>query len=836
MKRIRRVIGFLMILTLIPALFGAVLTGSGGSVQAAGVKTHSGVSDQTDPTIEELTAMYAQFQTPQNRYAVMPSTSAPYSAGEVDAFYQEQTMSYLNFYRYVAKLPPLEDSEEKDNLAQHGAVLLASKKSMNNYQVEHYPSKPANMDNDFYQLGLKGTSWSTISGYNYRDRVNSGGWTWEQVEEHRREVMLPMSVKFQIRDYEPGDFRDVGHRRYLLSPYLNSVGFGMAETPDNYVGYYFFDLAVSDYVQYELNFAQSYDFTAWPPSGNCPNDMMEKVFPWSISLNENLYKIPFTFNQNGQRVADKSGIVITVTRTSDGKVWTFDENSPDGTGSNVNSRGWEEKDSFFTIDLNMYGYGPIMADSGNYYFAANALVFRPGFEDSTALEGVYKVRVTGLKYRDGSAAEISYSVNFFHLGHSWDDWKKLSDPTCTEPGVRKHTCTVCGLVETRETAPLGHDWGEWVELSAPGCVTPGKQSHSCARCGETVSEDIEPIGHNWGFWIVELEPTCTENGSEIRSCYRCGQAEQKDIDALGHAPGEPQQKNFTEPSCTEPGGYDMVVSCTRCGKPISSEHIEIEVLGHNWGAWEEITAPTCTEPGEGVRSCERCGETETGPLDALGHNWGEKEVITAPTCTEAGEYHFVCTRCGASMQEPVDALGHDWEEGLVTSQRTLEHAGERILSCRRCGVTETEVLPKLTDADNPFTDNKAGKFYYGPVLWAYYHIPQITSGLSETEFGPKNTCTRAQVVTFLWNAAGKPEPSITESPFVDTKPGKFYYKGLPRIRGQDRSHGRYGRQRERLSRLRAGDDLPGLAYPAGPPLSLPQHLPGPWRFHRPYPL
>jgi hypothetical protein len=130
------------------------------------------------------------------------------------------------------------------------------------------------------------------------------------------------------------------------------------------------------------------------------------------------------------------------------------------------------------------------------------------------------------------------------------------------------------------------------------------------------------------------------------------------------------------------------------------------------------------------------------------------------------------------MQEPVDALGHDWEEGLVTSQRTLEHAGERILSCRRCGVTETEVLPKLTDADNPFTDNKAGKFYYGPVLWAYYHIPQITSGLSETEFGPKNTCTRAQVVTFLWNAAGKPEPSITESPFVDTKPGKFYYKAM----------------------------------------------------------
>ncbi|MBQ6159714.1 MAG: S-layer homology domain-containing protein [Oscillospiraceae bacterium] len=80
---------------------------------------------------------------------------------------------------------------------------------------------------------------------------------------------------------------------------------------------------------------------------------------------------------------------------------------------------------------------------------------------------------------------------------------------------------------------------------------------------------------------------------------------------------------------------------------------------------------------------------------------------------------------------------------------------------------------------NPFEDVLEGKFYYEPVLWAYYHNPfPITSGIDDTHFGPKNTCTRGQVVRFLWNAVGQPEPTITECPFVDVKPGKYYYDAV----------------------------------------------------------
>ena len=79
---------------------------------------------------------------------------------------------------------------------------------------------------------------------------------------------------------------------------------------------------------------------------------------------------------------------------------------------------------------------------------------------------------------------------------------------------------------------------------------------------------------------------------------------------------------------------------------------------------------------------------------------------------------------------------------------------------------------------NPFTDVKEGKYFFIPVLWACYHDPQITSGTSDTTFGPNETCTRAQIVTFLWRAAGSPEPTTSDNPFADVKTSKYYYKAV----------------------------------------------------------
>ena len=76
----------------------------------------------------------------------------------------------------------------------------------------------------------------------------------------------------------------------------------------------------------------------------------------------------------------------------------------------------------------------------------------------------------------------------------------------------------------------------------------------------------------------------------------------------------------------------------------------------------------------------------------------------------------------------------------------------------------------------PFTDVPADAYYAEAVKWAYEN--GITTGTSATTFGPMETCTRGQVVTFLWRAKGCPEPTSTVNPFTDVKETDYFYKAV----------------------------------------------------------
>ena len=81
----------------------------------------------------------------------------------------------------------------------------------------------------------------------------------------------------------------------------------------------------------------------------------------------------------------------------------------------------------------------------------------------------------------------------------------------------------------------------------------------------------------------------------------------------------------------------------------------------------------------------------------------------------------------------------------------------------------------LVEAENPFTDVKETDFYYDAVLWAVEN--GITTGTSATTFSPFKTCSRAEVVTFLWRAHGKPG-SNAENPFADVKDTDFFHTAV----------------------------------------------------------
>ena len=71
----------------------------------------------------------------------------------------------------------------------------------------------------------------------------------------------------------------------------------------------------------------------------------------------------------------------------------------------------------------------------------------------------------------------------------------------------------------------------------------------------------------------------------------------------------------------------------------------------------------------------------------------------------------------------------------------------------------------------PFTDVPVGSYYYDAVLWAVEN--GITKGISDTTFSPNMTCTRAQIVTFLWRSEKSPAAG-TANPFADVKPTVYY--------------------------------------------------------------
>ena len=75
-----------------------------------------------------------------------------------------------------------------------------------------------------------------------------------------------------------------------------------------------------------------------------------------------------------------------------------------------------------------------------------------------------------------------------------------------------------------------------------------------------------------------------------------------------------------------------------------------------------------------------------------------------------------------------------------------------------------------------FRDVTQSDYYYDAVQWAVEK--GITEGTSATTFSPDASCTRAQMVTFLWRAAGSPAPKSTVNPFTDVSASDYYYNAV----------------------------------------------------------
>lgn len=94
----------------------------------------------------------------------------------------------------------------------------------------------------------------------------------------------------------------------------------------------------------------------------------------------------------------------------------------------------------------------------------------------------------------------------------------------------------------------------------------------------------------------------------------------------------------------------------------------------------------------------------------------------------------------------------------------------------KVSVAASFVQSAAPDTGLAFTDVAAGAYYYDAVKWAVEN--GITGGTTAATFSPNASCTRAQVVTFLWRAAGSPAPKSGSNPFTDVQPGAYYYDAV----------------------------------------------------------
>ena len=223
-----------------------------------------------------------------------------------------------------------------------------------------------------------------------------------------------------------------------------------------------------------------------------------------------------------------------------------------------------------------------------------------------------------------------------------------------------------------------------------------------------------------------------------------------------------------EPTCE---GKGMNWSeCSLCGE--TREYTFIDALGHEYSDWYVLTEPTCEHEGVQARDCVVCGDQETAPIPHAGHAYIVE--VMPPTCTARGYTSHYCPGCGDRFRtDYTSPLGHRYDGGVIIKEPTLTAMGRILYTCTGCGDTYQETIPKLT---NPFVDIDDQAYYFAPVIWAVNS--GITSGMDETHFAPDGICNRAQVVTFLWRSAGKPEPQSPDNPFRDVPKGGFYEKAV----------------------------------------------------------
>ena len=429
-----------------------------------------------------------------------------------------------------------------------------------------------------------------------------------------------------------------------------------------------------------------------------------------------------TTYKDGARTSDAISILYAQWQKATAKV-TLE--FPGGKYTNASGSTWDDSFSFTAS------------------FSSNSSVTYLPFAQNMTKEGCtfagwytepeYKKRIESLTIRTAIDGMTLYAKWNDTHEHVWGEGAITTKPTCTTPGVKTYTCSVCQKTKTEEipatghqhtevrnvkeatckeegytgdtyctdcgeklssgepTAKKAHDWDEGKVTTEATCKNTGVKTYTCNNCSETKTEVIPMTDHIWDNGKVTTKPSCITPGVKTYTCTVCQKTKTEEIPATGHQHTE--VRNVKEATCTKEG-YTGDTYCTDCGEKLSDGKI-LPKKDHDYEIKDHKDA-TCTEDGYTTSFCKNCGDEKKETIKATGHQHTEVRDAKKATCTKAGYTgDTYCKDCGEKISsgEVIEKLAHTWDEGNITKEADCKETGVMTYTCHKCGATKTEDIP-----------------------------------------------------------------------------------------------------------------------------------------------
>lgn len=253
--------------------------------------------------------------------------------------------------------------------------------------------------------------------------------------------------------------------------------------------------------------------------------------------------------------------------------------------------------------------------------------------------------------------------------------------------------------------------------------------------------DIALKYYNGTQWVDVDETNFPANGVDV---------------VLPYPTGTDKQDRFQIVHMLTHSGHEGEIERITASNETDGLHFHVDSLSPFGVSWTKYVAPT---PGGGGGGGGGAVSTYTLTFDTNGGSAIDKITKDSGTTIDLAAYKP--TRAGYTF------AGWFSDKALTKAVTSVKLTAN------------TTVYAKWTQsgtAQNPFVDVKEGAYYYDAVLWAVEE--KITSGTSATTFSPDASCTRAQMVTFLWRAAGSPKVENGKNPFTDVQADAYYYDAV----------------------------------------------------------